>query len=110
MNVINLFAEVELDKNRTWCPRAGCDTVCLVDVTSQPSSSSGGGTAAMISVISPSSSSSAKNASMIAYAVKCPTCEEEFCSACKKPVSLIGIRNRALHFGNTNENGNSVEN
>lgn len=81
-----LFAEVELDKNRTWCPRAGCDTVCLVDVTSQPSSSSGGA-AAMISVISPSSSSSAKNASMIAYAVKCPTCEEEFCSACKKPVS-----------------------
>lgn len=81
------IAEVELDKNRTWCPRAGCDTVCMVDSLNQPSSSA---TPAMISVItsSPSSSSSTgKNATLVSYAVRCPTCEEEFCSACKKTVS-----------------------
>lgn len=83
-NRYRLNREVELDKNRTWCPRAGCDTVCMVDSLNQPSSSA---TPAMISVItsSPSSSSSTgKNATLVAYAVRCPTCEEEFCSACKK--------------------------
>lgn len=59
----------------------------------QPSSSSSAAAAsAMINVISPSASSSSsgavKNASMVAYVVRCPTCEVEFCSACKKTVSL----------------------
>lgn len=87
--IVVSVAEVELDKNRTWCPRAGCDTVCLVDgLNQQPSSSSSAAAAsAMINVISSSGSGAAKNA-IVAYAIRCPTCEEEFCSACKKTVSL----------------------
>lgn len=49
----------------------------------------------MISVIASTSSTggsgmavaAGKNAAMVAYAVHCPTCDEEFCSACKKTVS-----------------------
>lgn len=83
---------MELDKNRTWCPRAGCDTVCVVDNMNHQTSSSSAATA-VINVISPSTSTSStggtgKNAALVAYAVLCPTCEEEFCSACKKAVSI----------------------
>lgn len=49
-------------------------------------------TSAVISVVSTAASTSTgagKNAAaLVAYAVHCPTCEEEFCSACKKTVSL----------------------
>lgn len=64
-----LNLEVELDINRTWCPKAGCETVCLVDpkqaekpITIQPSSSQ----------------------LQIPCAVHCPSCEDYFCSGCKK--------------------------
>ncbi|XP_060520153.1 uncharacterized protein LOC132698217 [Cylas formicarius] len=50
-----LNREVELDKNRCWCPRAGCETVCNL-CPSQP--------------CSPQS-------------VFCPTCSTDFCSNCK---------------------------
>lgn len=50
-----LFAEVELDKTRTWCPRAGCETVCSL-CPQQPCAPQG---------------------------VFCPTCTSNFCSNCK---------------------------
>ncbi|CAG9761572.1 unnamed protein product [Ceutorhynchus assimilis] len=50
-----LNREVELDKSRMWCPRAGCETVCRLCPT-QP--------------CSPQS-------------VLCPTCSTDFCSNCK---------------------------
>ncbi|KAL1517841.1 hypothetical protein ABEB36_001552 [Hypothenemus hampei] len=50
-----LNREVELDKSRMWCPRAGCETVCQL-CPSQP--------------CSPQS-------------VLCPTCSTDFCSNCK---------------------------
>lgn len=68
------FVEVEMDKNRVWCPKAGCDTVCLLDAN-LPSSS----TASYSSVIK-------SNNKGVPHSVKCPTCSEEFCSACKKTV------------------------
>uniref|UniRef100_A0AAR5P396 RBR-type E3 ubiquitin transferase n=1 Tax=Dendroctonus ponderosae TaxID=77166 RepID=A0AAR5P396_DENPD len=50
-----LNREVELDKNRTWCPRAGCETVCRL-CPAQPCSP---------------------------QCVLCPTCSTDFCSNCK---------------------------
>ncbi|XP_030755406.1 probable E3 ubiquitin-protein ligase RNF144A isoform X2 [Sitophilus oryzae] len=50
-----LNREIELDKSRCWCPRAGCETVCSL-CPSQP--------------CSPQS-------------VSCPTCSTDFCSSCK---------------------------
>ncbi|KAB0792573.1 hypothetical protein PPYR_14532 [Photinus pyralis] len=50
-----LNREVELDKNRTWCPRAGCETVCTL-CPSQP---------------------------CLPQCVHCPTCTVDFCSNCK---------------------------
>nr|XP_022919933.1 uncharacterized protein LOC111428579 [Onthophagus taurus]XP_022919942.1 uncharacterized protein LOC111428579 [Onthophagus taurus]XP_022919950.1 uncharacterized protein LOC111428579 [Onthophagus taurus] len=50
-----LNREIEIDKNRTWCPQAGCETVCNVCPSQrcQPQS------------------------------VHCPTCSLDFCSNCK---------------------------
>ncbi|XP_057662100.1 uncharacterized protein LOC130897326 isoform X2 [Diorhabda carinulata] len=50
-----LNREVELDKSRTWCPRAGCETVC--NLCPQQKCSPQG--------------------------VLCPTCTSKFCSNCK---------------------------
>ncbi|XP_018321250.1 probable E3 ubiquitin-protein ligase RNF144A-A isoform X2 [Agrilus planipennis] len=50
-----LNREVELDKSRTWCPRAGCETVCDLCPT-HPCSP---------------------------HSVHCPTCTTDFCSSCK---------------------------
>ncbi|XP_039284425.1 uncharacterized protein LOC111059359 isoform X2 [Nilaparvata lugens] len=57
-----LNREVELDKSRTWCPRAGCETVCTV--------CSVGGTS--VGGCQPQS-------------VHCPTCAADFCSSCRAP-------------------------
>ncbi|XP_050293584.1 E3 ubiquitin-protein ligase RNF144A isoform X2 [Anthonomus grandis grandis] len=54
-NKYRLNREIELDKSRMWCPRAGCETVCRLCPT-QP--------------CSPQS-------------VQCPTCSTDFCSNCK---------------------------
>lgn len=51
-----MFLEVEIDKNRMWCPRAGCETVC--------------------SVCPPSKKRKPQ-------CVHCPQCAVDFCSACK---------------------------
>lgn len=53
-----LNREVDLDVNRTWCPRAGCETVC--------------------SVCGPVER-------CLPQSVHCPTCSSDFCSNCKNP-------------------------
>lgn len=68
--------EIELDKNRTWCPRAGCETVCLVEPKTKDKGIAGQSGSLM---------------SLSPVAVKCPTCVEEFCSSCKKAVSESNI-------------------
>ncbi|XP_064605347.1 probable E3 ubiquitin-protein ligase RNF144A-A [Liolophura sinensis] len=50
--------EVDLDPNRTFCPEAGCDTVCHV-------------------------CSSASGETQRPAPVQCPTCGLQFCSVCK---------------------------
>lgn len=50
-----LFIEIELDKNRTWCPRAGCETVCTLCPSQR----------------------------CLPQSVHCPTCTVDFCSNCK---------------------------
>lgn len=76
-----LNREVELDKFRTWCPRAGCETICLVgqnqSTHSQPNSNSSSDRIVQL----PASSSNLPSP----CAVHCPTCLEDFCSGCKKP-------------------------
>lgn len=47
--------EVEMDKSRTWCPRAGCETVCTLCSTDRCTPQS----------------------------VHCPTCNMDFCSNCR---------------------------
>ena len=46
--------EVSLDANRTWCPSAGCDTICHICTGTKSQG----------------------------VAVTCPTCVKEFCSLC----------------------------
>ena len=82
-----------MDKTRTWCPRAGCETVCLIGSTSSQSD------AAPSTSTSSASSASTSAVTTIAItpnggdtvnglcAVLCPSCKDEFCSACKKSVS-----------------------
>lgn len=70
-----LNREIELDKFRTWCPRAGCETVCLVGCTSD-------------TALAPSSSNEDKDNAIqqaTLCPVQCPSCKDEFCSGCKKP-------------------------
>ncbi|XP_045462913.1 probable E3 ubiquitin-protein ligase RNF144A-A [Harmonia axyridis] len=50
-----LNREIEVDQSRTWCPRAGCETVCTL-CPSQP---------------------------CLPQSVLCPTCTNNFCSNCK---------------------------
>lgn len=50
-----LNREVDLDKDRTWCPKAGCETVCKLCPAERCSPQS----------------------------VHCPTCTSDFCSNCK---------------------------
>jgi hypothetical protein len=54
----SVFAEVDLDANRVWCPRAGCETVCDI--------------CGPVERCRPQS-------------VRCPTCSSDFCSNCKNP-------------------------
>lgn len=76
-----LNREVELDKFRTWCPRAGCETICQVGQNQpnhrQPTSNN----ASSDRIVQlPASSSGLPSP----CAVHCPTCREDFCSGCKK--------------------------
>ena len=64
LNITDLFVlpEVSLDKNRAWCPRADCDTICHVCDPPDPNPS--------------------KPGPLEAVAVHCPSCAKEFCSLC----------------------------
>ncbi|XP_069701492.1 uncharacterized protein [Periplaneta americana] len=53
-----LNREVDLDVSRTWCPRAGCETVCNVCGPVER---------------------------CLPQSVHCPTCSSDFCSNCKNP-------------------------
>lgn len=53
--------EVDIDVNRTWCPRAGCETVCNVCGPVER---------------------------CLPRSVHCPTCSSDFCSNCKNPWHL----------------------
>ncbi|XP_049309065.1 uncharacterized protein LOC105229665 [Bactrocera dorsalis] len=79
-----LNKEIEMDKTRTWCPRAGCETVCLVGVgphsDATPSTSTGGGSGGTHTATFTDS----QGAQQSLCAVQCPSCKDEFCSACKK--------------------------
>uniref|UniRef100_A0A8W7PQQ2 RBR-type E3 ubiquitin transferase n=1 Tax=Anopheles coluzzii TaxID=1518534 RepID=A0A8W7PQQ2_ANOCL len=81
-----LNREVELDRFRTWCPKAGCETICLVGPREQQTGDQAGANQTGSSIcsdrivpLSPSSSSMPSPC-----AVHCPTCREDFCSGCKK--------------------------
>lgn len=94
--------EIELDKTRMWCPKAGCETVCVIGVPKSQTS-----TSTLDAIPSTSSSSMQRNPLQTATttvqqtsahsskpsprtpvmcAVLCPSCKEEFCSICKKSV------------------------
>lgn len=49
---------MDLDKSRTWCPRAGCETVCTVCCGAER---------------------------CLPQSVHCPTCDSNFCSNCRAP-------------------------
>lgn len=76
--------EIEVDKNRTWCPRAGCETVCLVEPKPKDKNGIAGQSGSLMS-LSP-------------VAVKCPTCVEEFCSSCKKAVIIRNKKKQTVLF------------
>ncbi|XP_059615297.1 uncharacterized protein LOC132260919 [Phlebotomus argentipes] len=76
-----LNREVEKDRNRTWCPKAGCETVCLVDAGA--SSTSPVPTSRSVTFQLPHSAAGC-SALPPACLVHCPTCREDFCSGCKK--------------------------
>ncbi|XP_016968027.1 uncharacterized protein LOC108036412 [Drosophila biarmipes] len=92
-----LNREIELDKTRTWCPRAGCETICTVGGPAQPGQSS----AICQMDESPSTSqsyspqqeaagsgsaggSTGNGAAVLSVSVHCPSCKDEFCGLCKK--------------------------
>lgn len=81
-----------MDKTRTWCPRAGCETVCLVGVgphsDATPSTSTGGGSGGAHTA----TFTDCQGAQQSLCAVQCPSCKDEFCSACKKAVSTCDTR------------------
>ncbi|KAH8371300.1 hypothetical protein KR093_006830 [Drosophila rubida] len=102
-----LNREIELDKTRTWCPRAGCETICMVGapapVTASASASAPAADAAAVAVAgsicqmdeSPSTSQSYtpqqegvnSPSVLLSVSVHCPSCKDEFCALCKKAVS-----------------------
>lgn len=58
-----------MDGGRAFCPRAGCETICIV--------SEGGG------------SSGTNNLTLPPKPVLCPTCSHHFCSACSNEVFIV---------------------
>ncbi|ALC40628.1 CG33144 [Drosophila busckii] len=79
-----LNREIELDKTRTWCPRAGCETICMVGGSA---GGAGGGSAICQMDESPSTSQSytpQEGAALLSVSVQCPSCKDEFCALCKK--------------------------
>ncbi|XP_016987157.2 uncharacterized protein LOC108050153 [Drosophila rhopaloa] len=94
-----LNREIELDKTRTWCPRAGCETICMVGGAAQPAQSSAicqmdesPSTSQSYSPQQEASGSGSGNtggeagngAAVFSVSVHCPSCKDEFCGLCKK--------------------------
>ncbi|KAH8307552.1 hypothetical protein KR044_002573 [Drosophila immigrans] len=107
-----LNREIELDKTRTWCPRAGCETICMVGApapataaataaasasalspASAPAAVAGNGTGSICQMDeSPSTSQSytpqlegvTTPSVLLSVSVHCPSCKDEFCALCKK--------------------------
>ncbi|SPP74148.1 blast:Probable E3 ubiquitin-protein ligase RNF144A-A [Drosophila guanche] len=97
-----LNREIELDKTRTWCPRAGCETICMVGGSAQgqasaicqmdesPSTSQSytpqleGGGGATVGVASEGGPGAGAGAAVLSLSVHCPSCKDEFCALCKK--------------------------
>ncbi|XP_062128899.1 uncharacterized protein LOC133840825 [Drosophila sulfurigaster albostrigata] len=107
-----LNREIELDKTRTWCPRAGCETICMVGApapftagtaaaaaaaatspASAPAAMVGNGTGSICQMDeSPSTSQSYTPqlegvntpSVLLSISVHCPSCKDEFCALCKK--------------------------
>ncbi|XP_017866816.1 PREDICTED: LOW QUALITY PROTEIN: uncharacterized protein LOC108616248 [Drosophila arizonae] len=97
-----LNREIELDKTRTWCPRAGCETICMVGTASTATTAgdaaataaNGTTTGLAGSAIcqmdeSPSTSQSYTPQQdgaqpLLSISVHCPSCKDEFCALCKK--------------------------
>ncbi|GAB0100731.1 RBR-type E3 ubiquitin transferase [Sergentomyia squamirostris] len=78
-----LNREVERDRNRTWCPKAGCETVCLVDAGA--SSTSPVAASRSVTFQLPHAAGGASCSALPPPClVHCPTCREDFCSGCKK--------------------------
>lgn len=71
-----------MDRTRTWCPRAGCETVCSV---AAPEANAGDASPA--GAASSSVGTAAPRRPPVC-AVQCPTCSDEFCSSCKKQVNI----------------------
>ncbi|KAM8714550.1 hypothetical protein ACLKA7_014641 [Drosophila subpalustris] len=93
-----LNREIELDKTRTWCPRAGCETICMVGGGAASGGAAGavtaplataGGSAICQMDESPSTSQSYTpqldgGTPVLSISVHCPSCKDEFCALCKK--------------------------
>ncbi|KAH8394610.1 hypothetical protein KR222_000063, partial [Zaprionus bogoriensis] len=95
-----LNREIELDKTRTWCPRAGCETICMVGAGAEAgagatgaagsTAAAAGGSGAICQMDeSPSTSQSytpQQDAAvpLLSVSVHCPSCKDEFCALCKK--------------------------
>ncbi|XP_034249747.1 E3 ubiquitin-protein ligase RNF19B [Thrips palmi] len=60
-----LNREVDRDATRTWCPRAGCETVCVLCSGAVPGPGGSGPERCQ------------------PQPVHCPSCETDFCSACR---------------------------
>ncbi|XP_026480359.1 probable E3 ubiquitin-protein ligase RNF144A [Ctenocephalides felis] len=78
-NQYRLNREIDMDRTRTWCPRAGCETVCSVAAPDGTTAAAGAASTA-----AGSSLGAAAPRRPPVCAVQCPTCSDEFCSSCKK--------------------------
>ncbi|XP_071451404.1 uncharacterized protein [Hetaerina americana] len=99
-----LNKEVDLDINRTWCPVAGCETVCTIHAPASDSSP----------LSTPCQPWEVSKATPAAFCmcppqrVVCPTCNYDFCSACRRP-SHVGMSCDVAaqlwrgHWGATNQ-------
>lgn len=70
-----LNREVDRDATRTWCPRAGCETVCTM-CTPMVGGAMGGG-------VGGASERAERAERCQPQPVHCPSCDTDFCSACR---------------------------
>lgn len=59
-----------MDKDRAWCPRAGCETICTVKNGNTSDGNSDGGD---------------DGGNVTPGPVHCPNCSTDFCSICREP-------------------------